>query len=85
MPSPFLSRELKTAIEGKVWVANTTTNHVLYDNTIQSIEDIYIRNKLNVAQEKEREDEDCIHLSFVIVSSIFCGIIFTAILNQMLP
>lgn len=89
MPSKALSSELKTAIEGKEWVMNTTKNEILYEETIQHLENLYkmhdiafTHNQWDGSSESEEGYNECI---VTIIGGVMLCTLVHILLNQMLP
>jgi len=91
MPSKALSRELKTAIEGREWVMNTTKNDILYAETIRDLEHLYkmhdiafTHNQWDGSSDPEPE-EGCNECIVTIIGGVMLCTLIHILLNQMLP
>jgi len=90
MPSKHISRDLKTVIEGKEWVMLTTTNEILYTDTINALEQLYIpRNTYFTHEPNYRcnrcETDDCNELAVIIFTFTLFLALFLVLFSQTLP
>jgi hypothetical protein len=89
MPSKALSRELKTAIEGREWVMNTTKNDILYEETIRHLENLYKMHDIafthNQWDGSSDPEEGCNECIVTIIGGVMLCTLIHLLLNQMLP
>jgi hypothetical protein len=90
MPSKRISRDLKTAIEGKEWVLKTTRNDILYTEMVNSLEQQYIPRDVYFTHEPHYrcnrcDDDDCNDLVVIMFVFTMFLIFFTLLFSQMLP
>jgi len=89
MPSKALSRELKTAIEGREWVMNTTKNDILYEETIRHLENLYKMHDIAFTHNQWDGSSDPVEGCNECIITIMCGVMLCTLihilLNQMLP
>lgn len=90
MPSKHMSRDMKTVIEGKEWVMQTTANDLLYAETITSLEQLYIPRDVYFTHEPHYrcnrcEIDDCNDIAMILTIFTLFLAFFALLFSQTLP